>query len=682
MKQQIILFEDKKRMFLAKNEFLKKVSSSVQKEYNDLLASNDVLKQKLETKFNLLQHNKSLEKTIEIIKKEMRDTVNCFDAEKKVFENEIFKLEKVLEQRVKDFDELASQNYTSLQKENNDLITSYNELKKKYDTDCEKLKKEKDELKMHYKRLFDSIKQKKAASQVFTKSIPKVNVLEKIYTDTKANKEYYAVASGGEPPKAKTKYKKKADEPVTSSKTKTVPASKGLAVLSEVALSEAEEIKLATKRNDLTHPNLSTYKAYDEEKEEEKAYDDEVSYDNRVYTPPDHQLTDEEENQEGNMREVEMIKTRMKTPLLDQTEGKSAHAEEHGQKVNDLEDQSHQEFNTGNDDETSVQEALDVIESQWNLSSFPTLDCEWHKTKTIDNRPPQPWITQMAQAASTQSSFNEFLATPIDFSAFIMNWLKIDNLTQEILTGQTYDLIKGTCKSTKAADYGQVKWIKDKFSRIWNPEKVVYDKHAYRGTYHWGLKRHRFYGYASNMESSYDVYFRHMIIALTRLNIMEWFGYTHLEEIIVRRQDDKLYKFREGNFKRLQRQDIKDMLLLLVQDKLPNLNLEERYALNVALRMFTRRIVIQERVEDLQLGVKSYKKINLKRTDTYHSDLRRMTPYTAYPDIQGIIYKDEMNRNRLMRTDELYKFSDGTLNHVHTALNDIAIGIEMDYLPK
>nr|GFB56349.1 hypothetical protein [Tanacetum cinerariifolium] len=59
-----------------------------------------------------------------------------------------------------------------------------------------------------------------------------------------------------------------------------------------------------------------------------------------------------------------------------------------------------------------------------------------------------------------------------------------------------------------------------------------------------------------------------------------------------------------------------------------------------------------------------------------------MTPYTAYPDIQGIIYEDEMNRDRLMRTDELHKFSDGTLNHVRTALNDIAMGIEMDYCQR
>ncbi|GKA97388.1 hypothetical protein Tco_0825282 [Tanacetum coccineum] len=59
-----------------------------------------------------------------------------------------------------------------------------------------------------------------------------------------------------------------------------------------------------------------------------------------------------------------------------------------------------------------------------------------------------------------------------------------------------------------------------------------------------------------------------------------------------------------------------------------------------------------------------------------------MTPYTTYHDIQGIIYEDDINKNRLMRTNELHKFSDGTLNHVHTALNDIATGLQMDYLPK
>nr|GEY52449.1 outer membrane protein porin [Tanacetum cinerariifolium]GEY52466.1 outer membrane protein porin [Tanacetum cinerariifolium] len=134
-----------------------------------------------------------LEELSESFYEEMRDKVKCFDDEKKVFENKISKLEKDLAQRVKDFDDvktelsrrtdkfetyfanlekenallksqLASQNYTSFQKENNDLRTSYSVLKEEYEISCAKLEKENNDLKMHYKRLFDSVKQKKVAS--------------------------------------------------------------------------------------------------------------------------------------------------------------------------------------------------------------------------------------------------------------------------------------------------------------------------------------------------------------------------------------------------------------------------------------------------------------------------------------------------------------------------------------
>ncbi|GJW96485.1 hypothetical protein Tco_0178293, partial [Tanacetum coccineum] len=331
----------------------------------------------------------------------------------------------------------------------------------------------------------------------------------------------------------------------------------------------------------------------------------------------------------------------MKTPPLDQTEGR---------RERDLAKKlSHQKSQHTRSPGQQVLQKVHLDLNQDLQASLP-------KQRSIDNK----LMIWKINHIKSSIQFNEFLATPIDFSAFIMNRLLIDNLTQEVLTGPTYDLIKGTCKNvveleyhleevfkatndqldwhnlegrsqryttsitkTKAADYGQVKWIEDKVPRIWSLVKVDYDRHAYRGTYHWGPKHQFFYGYASNLESSYDVYSRHMIITVTSLKIMKWYGYSHLGEIIIRRRDDKLYKFREGDFKRLCRQDIEDMLLLLVQDKLTKLNLEERYALNVALRMFTRRIFIQERVEDLQLGVESYqKKINLQRPDIYRLDLR------------------------------------------------------------
>ncbi|GKF18924.1 hypothetical protein Tco_0063842, partial [Tanacetum coccineum] len=104
------------------------------------------------------------------------------------------------------------------------------------------------------------------------------------------------------------------------------------------------------------------------------------------------------------------------------------------------------------------------------------------------------------------------------------------------------------------------------------------------------------------------------IITVMRLKIMKKCDYGHLEEIEVRRDDQKLYTFREGYFKRLLLQDIEDMLLLLIQQKLTNLIIDELYALNVALCMFTRQIIIQRQVEDLQLGVESYqKKLNLTK---------------------------------------------------------------------
>ncbi|GKG28446.1 hypothetical protein Tco_0406773, partial [Tanacetum coccineum] len=60
-----------------------------------------------------------------------------------------------------------------------------------------------------------------------------------------------------------------------------------------------------------------------------------------------------------------------------------------------------------------------------------------------------------------------------------------------------------------------------------------------------------------------------------------------------------------------------------------------------------------------------------------------MTPYTAYNNPQGYIYQDKFQRNRLMCSEELYKFSDGTLlSFVRGVLHDIASSLEMDYLPK
>nr|GEV73346.1 putative ribonuclease H-like domain-containing protein [Tanacetum cinerariifolium] len=302
--------------------------------------------------------------------------------------------------------------------------------------------------------------------------------------------------------------------------------------------------------------------------------------------------------------------------------------------------------------------------------------------KTTSTSTPAEEPIDLAKQADSRTSFNELMDTLVDFSAFLMNRLKVDTLTPELLVGPTYELMKGrrvipfdhfinndleylrggassrkytiSVTKTNTADYGHIKWIEDLF-----------------------------YGFAVNRESVRDVYFKRRIIAVTELQIVERHNYKHLDWITVRTDDDKLYKFKEGSFKRLCIQDIEDMLLLLVQEKLTNLTVDERFAFNVSLRMFTRSIVIQRRVEDLQLGVESYqKKLNLTKPDTYRTDLKRKKAYTAYSNPRGFIYQNIDKQNRLMRIDELHKFSDSTLNDVRTTLDDCLNGIRMKYLPQ
>ncbi|GKF56678.1 hypothetical protein Tco_0167018, partial [Tanacetum coccineum] len=70
------------------------------------------------------------------------------------------------------------------------------------------------------------------------------------------------------------------------------------------------------------------------------------------------------------------------------------------------------------------------------------------------------------------------------------------------------------------------------------------------------------------------------------------------------------------------------------------------------------------------------------RPDTYRCNLRRQDAYTPYFDPRGFINENKDKKNRLMRIDELHKFSDGTLDDVQIALNDRLKGIRMEYLPQ
>nr|GEZ35797.1 hypothetical protein [Tanacetum cinerariifolium] len=352
----------------------------------------------------------------------------------------------------------------------------------------------------------------------------------------------------------------------------------------------------------------------------------------------------------------------------------------------------------------------------------PLPDRDWNKTLPNAQGDAQSWISNLARQTDARSSFNELLDTLIDFSNFIMNRLNIDTLTPELLAGPTCELMRRSCTSLTELEYhleevykattNQLDWVNPEGQQyphnLLQPLPLIPDNRGRRVIpfdhfinndleylrggalsckYTTSVTKTKAadYGHIKWIE---DLVPRAICIlqeedlAVTELKIMEWHDYKHLDWILVRQDDDKIYKFKEGDLKRLRLQDIEDMLLLLVQGKLSNITVEEHFAFNVSLRMFTRSIVIKRRVEDLQLGFESYqKRLNLTKPDTYRPDLKRCEAYMAHSNPKGFIYQNKDKKNRLMRIDKLHKFSDGTLNYVCNALDDHLKGIRMQYLP-
>ncbi|GJW40405.1 hypothetical protein Tco_0066250 [Tanacetum coccineum] len=90
-----------------------------------------------------------------------------------------------------------------------------------------------------------------------------------------------------------------------------------------------------------------------------------------------------------------------------------------------------------------------------------------------------------------------------------------------------------------------------------------------------------------------------MTYQLLKFIIKQLKKYGYLKEIVVRRADNDLYTFKEGDFPRLRINEIKDMLLFVFQNRLTNISGDDVSDFAIALRMFTRSLVIQKRVEDL-----------------------------------------------------------------------------------
>ncbi|GJV21493.1 hypothetical protein Tco_1370513 [Tanacetum coccineum] len=162
----------------------------------------------------------------------------------------------------------------------------------------------------------------------------------------------------------------------------------------------------------------------------------------------------------------------------------------------------------------------------------------------------------MAKAGKPPPTFDELMSTPIDFLAYVLHNLKIENLTQEHLVRPAFNLFKGTCKSRVELEYH----FQDK------PLPLIEDQGRQVVPANYFFNKDLEYLKGGSLSNKYTT-------STTKTKAAKYDTIKGIEDMVPSLWSPvkSLHKFVEGDFSRLNLHDIKDMLLLLVLKKLSNL---------------------------------------------------------------------------------------------------------------
>ncbi|GJZ25221.1 hypothetical protein Tco_0562680 [Tanacetum coccineum] len=82
-----------------------------------------------------------------------------------------------------------------------------------------------------------------------------------------------------------------------------------------------------------------------------------------------------------------------------------------------------------------------------------TPDPDWHKEPNVDDTPEHTWFNELINAEKDPLSFDDLMGSTVDFTKFAKNHLKKDKITKADLQGQTFKLLKGTCRNSIELEY-------------------------------------------------------------------------------------------------------------------------------------------------------------------------------------------------------------------------------------
>ncbi|GJR30059.1 hypothetical protein Tco_1106291 [Tanacetum coccineum] len=160
-------------------------------------------------------------------------------------------------------------------------------------------------------------------------------------------------------------------------------------------------------------------------------------------------------------------------------------------------------------------------------------------------------------------------------------------------------------------------------------------------------------------------------------------GHEHkfITEIIAKRANECIVSITEPDYKNLNKNDIEDMYLLIMNGKVPDY---AETGLLWSLSVFIRSSVIWERVHNFQLGIESYQqKVNLTAPTISFPGVEKHKMFSIiYEPVHGIIYKNSKKEKRVMRHSEIHKFCDATLNRVLEGLRSFNNDVKYGYIQR
>nr|GEZ53601.1 hypothetical protein [Tanacetum cinerariifolium] len=202
---------------------------------------------------------------------------------------------------------------------------------------------------------------------------------------------------------------------------------------------------------------------------------------------------------------------------------------------------------------------------------------------------------------------HKMLTDQVDWMNLEGDQVKVD-VNRPPLLGGSPGHIDDVCNYDISAKYG--------ISHLWfNRKKFYIDKH-------------------SSSSRRKEVRLTMRILSAVRIKSYSRYVYDYLSKIILRRADLQEHTIAERYFKNLYPSDFEDLNFLLLQGHLDHLLGFDKQMLSTTVKLWTRNLVIRQWVEDFQL----------------------------------VVFPINNNERKIMRLNEIYKFSDGTLTWILEAL--------------